>query len=86
MDQHILEVLTAAAENDLYRVCKELDGQLSVFRTRAGHVFETHDVVRAVAGGMLGTLSDSQPLGDGVWVQRLDLSEAGLDYFLAVTA
>lgn len=84
MTPEVHAALAAAADNDLYRVCGPV-GQPAVFRTRSGRFLNTHSVVVAVAGGMLGTFATAELLGDGVWVQRLDLSEAGLDYFLAVT-
>lgn len=74
-------VLDAAADNDLYRVCGTYNP--ASFRTAAGDYFRWWEVREAVARGLLGSLSDAGQLPDGTWAQRLDLSEHGLDRYLA---
>lgn len=74
--------VSAAAENDLYRVCGTSPAQ---WRTRDGQwIYHVH-VEFAVAHGLLGDFAAPEQI-DGVWVQRLDLSEDGLDWYLKQTA
>lgn len=77
------EVLAAAADNDLYRVCAEL-GTPATFRTHAGHVFPLSDVLHVLP--WLGPFQPAETLPDGTWVERIDLNEAGLDLWLGMTS
>lgn len=73
--------VNAAADNDLYRVCGTSPDQ---WRTRDNQwIYHVH-VDYAIARGLLGDFAAPE-LIDGVWVQRLDLSEQGLDWYLEQT-
>lgn len=73
--------VSAAADNDLYRICGTSPAQ---WRTRDGQwIYHVH-VDYAVARGLLGELGAPE-LIDGVWVQRMDLSEQGLNWYLEQT-
>jgi hypothetical protein len=73
--------IVAAANFDLYRVC----GAARTWRTRDGGHIWWASVEAALAVGMLGDFAAPE-LIDGVWVQRMDLSESGLDWYLQQTA
>jgi hypothetical protein len=79
------EAFAAAADNDLYRVCQAM-GTPAVFRRKDGRPVDTHAVVCGVAGGMFGHFADRELLPDGTLAERLDLSEHGLDWYLANVA
>jgi hypothetical protein len=72
----------AAAANDLYRVAGCVP---AVFRTRAGQPIDTHAVAVAIALGLMGRFAERETLADGTLVDRLDLSEGGLDWYLKQT-
>lgn len=74
--------VSAAADNDLYRICGTSPAQ---WRTRDNRwIYHVH-VEYAIARGLLGELAAPE-LIDGVWVQRMDLSEHGLNWYLEQTA
>lgn len=76
------QAVAAAADNNLYRVCGTSPAQ---WRTRDNQwIYHVH-VEYAIARGLLGELNPPEQI-DGVWVQRMDLSEHGLDWYLEQTA
>lgn len=79
VDPAVLRVLREAGDNNLYRVIGTVPSR---FRTAAGVGLDTHSVAVAVAGGLLGTFQPRE-LVDGAWLERLDLSDHGLDFVTA---
>jgi hypothetical protein len=77
-------VLAAAADNNLYRVCGTYNP--ATFRTAAGEEFRPEAVRYLIAMGILGPLAKPEQLPDGTWAERIDLSTAGLDWYLAEAA
>lgn len=84
VDLAVLAVTTVAADNDLYRVCGDI-GTPAQFRTLAGNLVDRDAVLWAVASGKLGDFAKPEQAPDGVWVERFDLSDYGLDWHLSAT-
>lgn len=84
VDHGVRAVLAHAANNDLYRVSPVL-GSPPLFRTRSGgQDIYTRHVLDAIALGLLGPFQPGETLPDGTRVNRIDLSDAGLETYLAL--
>lgn len=81
----VCSVLARAADNDLYREAVVL-GEAPAFRTRAGVQIYTRHVLDAIALGLLGPFQKGETLPDGTRANRIDLSDAGLETYLALVS
>ncbi len=83
LPQNSIDALEAAADFDLYRVCGTRPAE---FVRGAGGWVDPSAVVWAIARGLLGVLAKPQLLPTGVYGQRLDFSDYGLEWYVAVSA